>query len=78
LIKDQQDSYQKTDLELQSQINSLNQRISIMQTALTSQLQQADALEAQLESQQNVLTATIQSLNFTSFGVPAGTSNAVG
>ncbi len=49
-----------------------------MQTALTSQLEAADALEAQLQSQQSELTATIQSLNFTSFGVPAGSSNAVG
>ncbi len=78
LIKTQTDSYTKTDQDLQSQISALNSRITIMQTALTSQLEAADAFEAQLQSQQNELTATIQSLNFTSFGAPTGTSSSVG
>jgi flagellar capping protein FliD len=78
LIKNQQDNYQTTDSHLQDQISSLNSRISIMQTALTSQLEQADALAAELETQQNTLTATIQSLDFTSFGVPTGTSTSAG
>lgn len=78
LIALQQTSYQKTDQDLQSQINDLNSRISVMQTALTAQLEAADAFEAQLQSQQSELTATIQSLNFTSFGVPAGSSSAIG
>jgi flagellar hook-associated protein 2 len=78
LIKTQQDNYQQTDQHLQTQINDLNQRISIMQTSLTSQLETADALVAQLTSQQNELTATIQSLDYTAFGVPTGTSTSAG
>jgi flagellar hook-associated protein 2 len=78
LIATQQAGYKQTDTNLQNQISSLNDRISVMQTALTGQLEAADALEAQLESQQNVLSATIQSLNYSAFGASSGTSNTVG
>jgi flagellar hook-associated protein 2 len=79
LIATQQAGYKQTDQNLQNQISSLNDRIGILQKALTAQLEAADAFEAQLQSQQNQLTATIQSLNFTSFGVPPTTSsNAIG
>lgn len=78
LIKNQQDNYKQTDLRLQKQIGDLTQRIGVMQTALTSQLETADALIASLSSQQNELTATIQSLNYTAFGASSSTSNTVG
>jgi flagellar capping protein FliD len=78
LIAAQQAGYKRTDQDLQGQIANLNDHISILQTALTAQIEAADAFEARLQSQQGELTATIQSLNFTSFGAPTTSSNSVG
>jgi flagellar hook-associated protein 2 len=74
LIKNQQDSYAATDKRLQGNISDLNARIAIMQASLTRQLQAADALQAQLTSQQQQLNGTIQSLNYSSFGAPLSTT----
>jgi hypothetical protein len=49
-----------------------NARISAMQSNLTLKLESADALLAQLTSQQTVLTASISSLNFALYGKPVG------
>jgi flagellar hook-associated protein 2 len=75
LFKNQQDSYAATDKRLQSNISDLNTRISVMQASLTRQLQAADALQAQLTSQQQQLNATIQSLNYSAFGAPLSTTS---
>ena len=71
LVKLQQDNYDQADKRTQSDISDLNDRIGQLQTRVAAQLQAADALQAQLTSQQSVLTATLQSLNFTSFGKAA-------
>ncbi len=71
LVKLQQDNYDQADKRTQSDITDLNDRIGQLQTRVAAQLQAADALQAQLTSQQSVLTATLQSLNFTSFGKAA-------
>ena len=76
LIKNQQDSYAATDKRLQTNISDLNTRIGRLQASLTKQLQAADALQARLTSQQQQLNATIQSLNYSSFGAPL--TNTVG
>ena len=39
-----------------------------METTLQSELQAADASIADLQSQQNILTASITSLNYTTYG----------
>src|SRR5262249_29714765 len=78
LIKNQEDSYAAADRRLQGNIGDLSTRISDLQTSLTARLQAADALQAQLASQQSVLSATIQSLNYSSFGAPTSTSNTIG
>jgi flagellar hook-associated protein 2 len=78
MIFEQQSAFTTTDQNLQSQISSLNARISLMQSNLSTQLEAADALEAQLTSQQNELSSTIQSLNYSAFGANAATSNTVG
>jgi flagellar hook-associated protein 2 len=70
LIKEQQNSYAATDKRLQGNISDLNARIATAQASLTKKLQVADALQAQLTSQQQQLNATIQSLNYSSFGAP--------
>jgi hypothetical protein len=45
-----------------------------MQASLTRQLQAADALQAQLTSQEQQLSGTIQSLNYSAFGAAPSTS----
>ena len=65
-IKMQQDAWDVTDKRLSAQVLALNTRIAAMQATLQSKLQVADSLLASLTSQQNVLTQSISSLNFTS------------
>lgn len=67
-IKLEQDGIDRTDLSLQSQMATLNDRISTMQASLTAQLEAADAVQAELESQQSALTATLQGLNLVLYG----------
>jgi len=69
LIKLQQDQYDASNQRLTDQINTLTDRISAMQATLSSKLQAADALLAQLQSQQNILTSSITALNYAAFGV---------
>lgn len=68
LIKVQQDSYDRSDTNLKTQIFGLQDRISIMQSATQARLQKMDALLASLQSQQQVITASIQSVNLALFG----------
>ena len=68
LIKVQQDSYERSDTNLKTQIFSLQDRINVMQAATQSRLQKMDALLASLQSQQQVITASIQSVNLALFG----------
>lgn len=68
LITYELSSYDITDKRLTSQIETLSQRVSATQTTLFAQLQAADALLAQLESQQNVIEASVESLNLVLFG----------
>jgi flagellar capping protein FliD len=72
LIKIQTDQYTATDKRLNDELAKTNARISQMQSNLTLKLESADALLAQLTSQQSVLTASISSLNFTLYGKPVG------
>jgi flagellar hook-associated protein 2 len=74
LIHEQQASYSATETRLESNISDLNARIAVQQASLTSRLQAADALQAELTAQQQELNGTIQSLNFSSFGTPASSS----
>ncbi len=68
LIKLQQDQYDVADQRLDTQLTDLTARIELMQTALSQKLQLADTLLAQLESQQNMVDASVQSLNLLLFG----------
>jgi flagellar hook-associated protein 2 len=67
-IEVQQNQWDATDKRLADQVTTLTGRINAMQTSLESKLAVADTLLASLASQQNILTASIQSLNFTSYG----------
>jgi len=68
LIRTEENGLDTTNKNLSDQIDAMNSRISIMQQTLQSKLQQADALLAQLESQQNLLTSSITSLNYVLYG----------
>ena len=48
---------------IQSDITDLNDRITDLQTSVAARLQAADALLAQLTSQQNILTASLEALS---------------
>jgi len=67
-IKAQQDQWDATDTRITDQVTDLNTRIAAMQATLQSKLQVADTLLAGLQSTQNMLTSSIQSLNFASYG----------
>jgi flagellar capping protein FliD len=61
---------------LNARIAALQASIQVQQTTLLAQLETADAAVAKLTSQQNLLTSSIASLNFTSFGYQSQTSAA--
>jgi flagellar hook-associated protein 2 len=61
-----------SDQRLQTQINAMVTSINKMQYTLFDQLTQADTLISSLNSQQDLLTSTIQSLNYVLYGKQAG------
>lgn len=67
-IKAQEDQWDAADKRLSSQVDDLTARINAMQAALQSKLQAADTLLASMASTQSMLTASIQAMNFTSYG----------
>ena len=68
LIKIEQDQFDRTYQALGKHVDIMTQRVNAMQASLSHKLQGADALLANLQSQQQILTASIQGLTFTSFG----------
>jgi len=74
LIATEQQGFTTTDQHIQGQIANLTDRINVMQTNLQSQLAQADALEASLESQQKTVAASLLGLNFVLYGTNTGTT----
>lgn len=78
LIRQQEDGYDQQNADLTNQINATTQRNAVRQAALNSKLQAADALVAKLQSQQTMLNASIQALNYSLYGYQnnPGTSNA--
>jgi flagellar hook-associated protein 2 len=68
VIQREIESNNDADSRLSDQIEAMNERIEIMRSSLMAKLQAADALLAQLESQQGMLDATIESLKLVSYG----------
>lgn len=68
LIAIEQSGIDRTDKSLQDQITTLTDRINLMQTNLSRQLEAADALAAELETQQKSLTASLQGLSLVLYG----------
>ncbi len=67
-IRIQEDGYDSANLQLTNQISVVNDRATAIQSAVTAQLQMADALVAQLQSTQNTINASVQSLNYVLYG----------
>lgn len=58
----------RTDQNIQTQVATLTDRVNLMQTNLARQLARADTLLAQLQSQQQTLTASLQGLSLVLYG----------
>lgn len=65
-----------SEQRLQDQIDAMNVRIQAAQKTWIAKLQAADALLAQLASQQSILTSSIQSLNYTLYGSSTSSSSS--
>ena len=68
LIQSEVSGLKTTDQDLQNQISTLNTNITNMQTALTAQLEGADAIQAELQQQQSDLTASLEGLSLVLYG----------
>lgn len=58
----------RTDQHMQDQMAALNLRISTLQTSLTLRLEAADSLQAQLQQQQQAVTASLQGVSLALYG----------
>jgi flagellar hook-associated protein 2 len=69
-IQNQEDGIDTEDTNIAGQITILQARATLTHNANTARLEAADALVAQLQSNQNTVNAEIQSVNFVDFGAP--------
>lgn len=68
IVKQQLDGYDRTDSRLSQRISELEERISFNQASVAQKLQIADALLAQLNSQQNLLEGSLKAVSLALFG----------
>jgi flagellar hook-associated protein 2 len=68
LFKIETSGFSTSDKNIQSQITTLTDRMSTMQTSLAAQLQKADSMLALLASQQSTLAASMQGLSLVLYG----------
>ena len=61
-------SWNTENTALTTKISDATTQVNTMQKLLSQQLEAADAQVAQLQSQQSLLTSTIQSLDYTTYG----------
>lgn len=67
-IAAQQTQFTATNLRLTDQIAAITDRVNILQSTLTTQMAAADSALAALHSQQSILTSSIQSLQYSTYG----------
>jgi flagellar hook-associated protein 2 len=72
LIQTEITSDKASDENLQTQIDTTTDNINTMQQNLATQIEQADTLESEYESQQTELTASLQGLDLVLYGKAAG------
>ncbi len=68
LIQTEENGLTQTDTDLQNQISTLNTRIGALTASLTTQFEQADAMQSELQQQQSDLTAGLQGLSLVLYG----------
>lgn len=68
MIRTEEDGSDAENTLLTNQISTLNARNARVAASTNAKLQAADALVAELQSQQNAVSAEIQSIDFVSFG----------
>ena len=74
-IQSEQKGLGQTDQDLQKQITTLNDRITLLQNGLTAKLQQADAAVAQLQTQQTEISAILLAQNSALYGTSTNQSS---
>jgi flagellar hook-associated protein 2 len=72
LIQTEIASDKKSDANFQTQIDTTTDNINTMQQNLSTQIEQADTLESEYESQQSELTASLQGLDLVLYGKASG------
>ncbi len=77
-IATEENTLTQENTSLTGQISTLNTRINGMQTALTQQLEAADSAIAALQSQQQILTASVQAVDYTLYGKDFGQTTTGG
>jgi len=68
MIQAQITGYQTANTTLGNEITTAQDRATQIQQSVTAQAQAADALVAELQSEQNTVDASVQSLNYTLYG----------
>jgi len=68
MIQMEENGYDSTDQQLSDQLSNMEDQATLAQNALTAKIQQADALVAELESNQNNVDASLTSLNYVLYG----------
>jgi len=68
LAKIQLDKYDETDKRITTQVAEMSLRVTNLQKTLLARLQAADSILAGLQSQQTLIDASIQSLNYSLYG----------
>ncbi len=74
-IATEQTSLQNANIGLQTQITNMEANINAMQKTLFQQLANSDTLISSLDTQQSILTASIQSLDYTLYGKQLNSSS---
>ena len=73
-IEAEENGLNQDNTQLGDQITTLNDQAAQIQATATAEAQQADALCAELESQQSTLDASLESLSYVLYGKPASSS----
>ena len=76
LIKTEEDGLSNENTQLGNRIDDLSTRLASVEAALNLQLQQADAAVASLQSQQQVLSASVQSVDLALYGKNWGSAGS--
>jgi flagellar hook-associated protein 2 len=75
IIQNEENGLDTDDTNIGSEISTLQTRATLTHNAESAKLEAADALVAQLESDQNTVNAEVESVDFVDFGAPLTNSS---